>query len=47
MDVSDRILVVFEGNLVADVRPKEVSFQHLGLYMAGSSREGSSRKETA
>ena len=36
MDVSDRILVIFEGKIVADVRPKEVSYQDLGLYMAGS-----------
>ena len=38
MDVSDRILVIFEGKIVADVVPKEVSYQDLGLYMAGSSR---------
>jgi simple sugar transport system ATP-binding protein len=36
MDVSDRILVIFEGKIAADVKPKEVSFQELGLYMAGS-----------
>jgi simple sugar transport system ATP-binding protein len=36
MDVSDRILVIFEGKIAADVRPKEVSYQDLGLYMAGS-----------
>jgi simple sugar transport system ATP-binding protein len=39
MDVSDRILVIFEGKLVADVRPKEVSYQELGLYMAGSAKQ--------
>ncbi|MCL2765401.1 MAG: ABC transporter ATP-binding protein [Treponema sp.] len=39
MDVSDRILVIFEGKLVANVKPQEVSFQELGLYMAGSSRQ--------
>lgn len=37
MGVSDRILVIFEGKIVADVNPKEVSFQELGLYMAGVS----------
>ena len=36
MDVSDRILVIFEGRIVADVKPKDVSFQELGLYMSGS-----------
>jgi len=38
MDVSDRILVIFDGRIVADVKPKEVSFQELGLYMAGSTK---------
>jgi simple sugar transport system ATP-binding protein len=41
MDVSDRILVIYEGRIVADVRPKEVSYQDLGLYMAGSARRES------
>jgi len=36
MEVSDRILVIFEGKIVADVRPKEVTYQELGLFMAGS-----------
>jgi len=48
MDVSDRILVVFEGEIVADVRPKEVTYQDLGLYMSGSVRRTASEKrETA
>ncbi|MDR0455732.1 MAG: ABC transporter ATP-binding protein [Treponema sp.] len=39
MDVSDRILVIFEGKIVANVRPKDVSFQELGLYMSGSAKQ--------
>jgi len=39
MDFSDRILVIFEGRIVADVSPKEVSFKDLGLYMAGANRK--------
>jgi len=39
MDVSDRILVIFEGKIVADVKPKEVSYKELGLYMAGSAKQ--------
>ena len=35
LDVSDRILVIFEGALVADLDPKEVTVEELGLYMAG------------
>ena len=38
MNVSDRILVMFEGQIVADVRPEDVTVQELGLYMAGSKR---------
>ncbi|MCL2265469.1 MAG: ABC transporter ATP-binding protein [Treponema sp.] len=36
MDVSDRILVVFEGKIVADVKPNEVTYHELGLYMSGA-----------
>lgn len=38
MNISDRILVMYEGEIVADLDPKEVSVQELGLYMAGSKR---------
>ncbi|MGN0518646.1 MAG: ABC transporter ATP-binding protein [Acutalibacteraceae bacterium] len=38
MNVSDRILVMYEGEIVADLDPKEVTVQELGLYMAGSKR---------
>lgn len=38
MNVSDRILVMFEGSIVADVKPKDVTIQELGLYMAGTKR---------
>jgi simple sugar transport system ATP-binding protein len=36
MDVSDRVLVIFEGRIAADVKPKDISFRELGLYMAGA-----------
>ena len=39
MNVSDRILVMYEGEIVADVDPREVTFQELGLYMSGAKRE--------
>ena len=38
LGVSDRTLVIFEGQIVADVDPKKVTYQELGLYMAGSLR---------
>lgn len=39
MNLSDRILVIFEGTIVADLDPKKVTVQELGLYMAGSRKE--------
>jgi len=36
--VSDRIVVIYEGELVADVNPNEVTENELGLYMSGSKR---------
>ncbi len=38
MNVSDRILVMFNGEIVANVLPDEVSERDLGLYMLGSKR---------
>ncbi|MEY8331891.1 ABC transporter ATP-binding protein [Lachnospiraceae bacterium 47-T17] len=39
MDVSDRILVMYEGELVGQLDPKQVTVEELGLYMAGAKRE--------
>jgi len=39
MSVSDRILVMFEGFIVGEFLPQEISVQELGLYMAGAKRE--------
>lgn len=38
MNLSDRILVMYEGEIVADVDPKKITIQELGLYMAGTKR---------
>ncbi len=38
MNVSDRILVMYEGEIVGDLNPKDVTVQELGLYMSGSKR---------
>ena len=38
MQLSDRILVIYEGQIVADLDPKAITVQELGLYMAGSMR---------
>ncbi len=39
LNVSDRILVIYEGELVADLDPKKTTEQELGLYMSGAKRE--------
>ena len=39
MSLSDRILVIYEGEIVADLDPKKTTVQELGLYMAGSKRD--------
>ncbi len=39
MNVSDRIAVMYEGEVVAIVDPKETTEQELGLLMAGSNRK--------
>jgi len=38
MDVSDRILVIYEGEIVGELDPKVVTVQELGLYMSGAKR---------
>lgn len=39
MDVSDRILVMYEGELVGEFDPKTVTEEELGLYMSGAKRD--------
>ena len=39
MSLSDRILVMYEGEIVGEFDPKQVSVQELGLYMAGAKRQ--------
>ena len=39
LNVSDRIVVMYEGNIVAEVIPSETSEQELGLLMTGTSLE--------
>ena len=39
MSVSDRILVMYEGELVGELDPKKTNVEELGLYMAGAKKE--------
>ncbi|MGE7766450.1 ABC transporter ATP-binding protein [Peribacillus sp. NPDC096540] len=45
MNVSDRIAVIYEGEIVAIVDPKETTEQELGLLMAGSKRSEAGERE--
>ena len=39
MNVSDRILVMYEGEIVGEFDPKATTVEELGLYMAGAKRK--------
>ena len=39
MDVPDRILVMYEGEIVGELDPKNTTQEELGLYMAGAKRD--------
>ena len=39
LDVPDRILVMYEGEIVGELDPKTPSETELGLYMAGAKRD--------
>ena len=39
MTVSDRILVMYEGEIVGQLDPKTTTVEELGLYMAGAKKE--------
>lgn len=47
MNVSDRILVMYEGEIVGELNPKEITVQELGLYMSGAKRNLEKEKEYA
>lgn len=38
MNLSDRILVMYEGEIVGELDPKTTTVQELGLYMSGAKR---------
>lgn len=44
MNLSDRILVMYEGEIVAELDPKTTTVQELGLYMAGAQRQEKFKK---
>ncbi|SFP60317.1 nucleoside ABC transporter ATP-binding protein [Oscillibacter sp. PC13] len=40
MALSDRILVMYEGEIVGELAPKTTTVEEMGLYMAGAKRKG-------
>lgn len=40
LGLSDRILVMYEGEIVGELNPKETTPEELGLYMSGAKRQG-------
>ena len=44
MNLSDRILVMYEGEIVGEFDPKTTTVQELGLYMAGARKQGKESK---
>ena len=45
MNMSDRILVMYEGEIVGEFDPKQTTVSELGLYMAGAKRQPKAGKE--
>lgn len=39
MNLSDRILVMYEGEIIGELDPKTTTVQELGLYMAGAKKD--------
>lgn len=40
LGLSDRILVIYEGEIVGELDPKKTTPEELGLYMSGAKRQG-------
>ena len=43
MNLSDRILVMYEGEIVGEFDPHKTSVEELGLYMAGAKKQGEAK----
>ena len=39
MSLSDRILVLYDGQIVGQLDPKQTNIQELGLYMSGAKQD--------
>ena len=43
MNLSDRILVMYEGEIVGEFDPRKTTVEELGLYMAGAEKQGEAK----
>ena len=43
MNLSDRILVIYEGEIVGEFDPRKTTVEELGLYMAGAKKQGEAK----
>ena len=43
MNLSDRILVMYEGQIVGEFDPHKTTVEELGLYMAGAKKQGEAK----
>ncbi len=43
MNLSDRILVMYEGEIVGEFDPHNTTVEELGLYMAGAKKQGEAK----
>ncbi len=47
MNLSDRILVMYEGEIVGELDPQKTTVEELGLYMAGAKRQQPGKEASA
>jgi simple sugar transport system ATP-binding protein len=44
MNISDRILVMYDGQIVANLKASETTIEELGLYMLGAKKGGTTHE---
>ncbi|NLZ81294.1 MAG: ABC transporter ATP-binding protein [Clostridiales bacterium] len=47
MEISDRIIVMYEGEIVGELDPKKTTIEELGLYMSGAKRDEKKEEQHA
>ena len=45
MNLSDRIYVMYEGEIVGEFDPKKITVQELGLYMSGAKKDNVAKED--